>query len=102
VLAAAVVGDIRKAICKTDAQVVYVANLRAEVAEARGHDLAAHVAALVRHGITPDVVLAHPGALPAGDLGGLDVEVVEADVARAHGLSHDPAKLGPALAALLG
>jgi uncharacterized cofD-like protein len=111
VLAAAVVGDIRKAICKTDAQVVYVANLRAEVAEARGYDLADHVAALHRHGITPHLVLAQDpaaGGLPLDDLGrrldqgtGRKIAVVTADLARPHGLSHDPTKLGSALAGLL-
>ena len=59
--------------------------------------MAAHVGALRRHGVAPDVVLVQRGALPLGDPG---VAVVEADVARPHGLAHDTAKLGVALAAL--
>jgi uncharacterized cofD-like protein len=113
VLAAAVVGDLRRAIDASEAQVVYVANLRSEDAEARGYDVAAYVAALCRHGIEPDVVLAQDparGGLPLGDLDavatqdgtGRRVEVVTAELARPHRLSHDPAKLGPALLGLLG
>jgi uncharacterized cofD-like protein len=96
VLAAAVVGDVRKALANTEARVVYVANLRAEQAEARGYDVAAHVAALERHSIHPHQVLADPVGLPVGDP---DVPVVLADVADHRGLLHDPAKLGLALLA---
>jgi uncharacterized cofD-like protein len=59
ILAAAVVEDLRDAIAATRAQRVYVANLRAEGTEARGYDVARHVAALHAHGIEPDVVLVH-------------------------------------------
>jgi uncharacterized cofD-like protein len=97
VLAAAVVGDIRKALADTRARVVYVANLRAEQVECHGYDLAAHVAALTRHGIHPDVVVAHAGALPMGEV---DVKVVEAPVARPDGLLHDPTALGALLSTL--
>ncbi|MGH9275726.1 MAG: gluconeogenesis factor YvcK family protein [Acidimicrobiales bacterium] len=98
VLAAAVVGDVRKALANTQARIVYVANLRAEQAEARGYDVAAHVAALERHSIHAHQVLADPVGLPMGNT---EVGVVLADVADHRGLLHDPAKLGPALAALL-
>jgi uncharacterized cofD-like protein len=98
VLAAAVVGDVRKALVDTAARVVYLANLRAEGAETRGYDLAAHVAALGRHGIHPHLALTHAGGLPVGAPG---LEVVEADLAAPGGLTHDPALLGAALAAQL-
>lgn len=98
VLAAAVVGDIRKALADVVCPVAYIANLHADGAETHGYDLADHLAALHRHGIHPDVVLAHAGALPIGDV---DVEVVEVDMAGANGLVHDAAALGPAIAALL-
>lgn len=98
VLAAAVVGDIRKALANTKARIVYVANLRAEQAEARGYDIAAHVAALERHSIHPHQVLVDPVGLPIGTI---DTDVVTAAVADARGRLHDPAKLGPALAALV-
>jgi uncharacterized cofD-like protein len=98
VLAAAVVDDVREAVKQARGPRVYVCNVRAEAGETRGYDVAAHVAALRRHGIEPDVVLAQKGALPLGEV---DVEVVETDVARPHGLAHDPAKLAAALAHLL-
>jgi uncharacterized cofD-like protein len=97
VLAACVVGDIRKGLADTGARVVYVANLRAEQVECHGYDLAAHVAALDRHGVHPDVVVAHQGALPVGEL---NVKVVEAPVARPDGLLHDPVALGALLSTL--
>lgn len=98
VLAALAVPDLRDAVADTGARRVYVCNLRPQQPETAGYDVAAHVAALRRHGVEPDVVLCHPGALA---LGAVDVEVAEAPVAAAHGLAHDPARLGEALAALL-
>lgn len=98
VLAATVVGDIRKALADAQAKVVYVANLRADGAETSGYDLAAHVDALHRHGIQPHVVLAHRDALPTGPV---DVPVVEVDLVGPNGLVHDPIKLGSAIQALL-
>jgi uncharacterized cofD-like protein len=97
VLAAAAVEDVRRAVAEGRGQRVYVCNLRAEACETRGFDVAAHVAALARHGIEPDVVVVQPGALPLGDVG---VRVVEADVARPHGLAHDSEKLAATLGAL--
>lgn len=97
VLAAVVVGDLRTALQQTDARVAYVANLRADQAEAKGYDVAAHVEALRHHGIEPDVVLADPAALELGDL---DVPAVTAAMATAQGL-HDPARLGAALHGLV-
>jgi uncharacterized cofD-like protein len=98
VLAASVVGDVRRALATTPGRVAYVANLRAD-GETEGYDVAAHVAALHRHGIHPDVVVAQRDALARGDV---DVGLVLADVARADGLVHDPAALGAVLASLLG
>ncbi|HJR25159.1 MAG TPA: 2-phospho-L-lactate transferase CofD family protein, partial [Acidimicrobiales bacterium] len=83
VLAAAVVGDVRKALVDTAARVAYVGNLRADGAETRGYDLADHVAALRRHGIHPDV------------------EVPSDGLARPDGLAHDPALLGSVLQGLV-
>jgi len=99
VLAAAVVDGVRGAIAAVGGRRVYVCNLRAEAGETRGFDVAAHVAALRRHGVEPDVVLVQAGALPLGALP-TGVEVVEADLVRPHGLAHDPARLAEALAAL--
>lgn len=94
VLAAVVVGDLRAALAASSAQRIYVCNLRAEAVETKGYDVADHVAALARHGVAPDLVVCHAGALPVG---AVDCPVVEADLARPHGLAHDPVKLATAL-----
>ena len=103
VLAAAVVDEVRQGIADSRGRVVYVCNLRAEGAETFGYDVANHVAALRRHGISPDVVVTHAGGLPLGDVGelGAGVEVVQADVARPPGLAHDTARLAGVLAELV-
>jgi uncharacterized cofD-like protein len=95
VLAAAVVPDVVAALDSTPARRVLVCNLRPFAPETAGYDVAAHLDAVRRHGIEPDVVLAHRGALPVGAITG--VEVVEADVALPGGGAHDPARLGEAL-----
>jgi uncharacterized cofD-like protein len=102
VLAAAVVDDVRQALADSPAQLVYVCNLRAEGTETFGYDVAAHVAALQRHGIEPDVVVTHAGGLPLGGRGaGTRIQVVVADVARPHGRAHDSARLAGVLAELV-
>jgi 2-phospho-L-lactate transferase/gluconeogenesis factor (CofD/UPF0052 family) len=97
VLAAAVVGEVRDAVAASPAQRVYVCNLRAEAVETRGYDVAAHVDALCRHGIEPDLVVVQRGTIPYGDV---QAKLVEADVARPHGLAHDADKLATTLSAL--
>ena len=99
VLAAAVVDPVRDAIKRSPGRTVYVCNVRAEAGETRGYDVAAHVEALRRHDLEPDVVVAQRGALAVGAPG---VEVVEADVVRPHGLAHDPVLLGGVLGGLVG
>jgi uncharacterized cofD-like protein len=99
VLAALVLPPIREAVASSTAQIVYVCNLREQLPETKGYDVAAHAGALHDHGVEPDVVVCHPEALPAGRL---DVEVLSVPVARPHGLAHDPELLGAALSALLG
>ena len=64
VLAACCVPALRDAIASTPAQRVYVANLREQPPETAGYDVAAHVAALARHGVVIDVVLADSGGAP--------------------------------------
>lgn len=94
VLAAAVVPAVRDAIATTGALRVLVGNLRPE------HDvdtaLADHVAILHDHGIDVDVLVVQEGTIPAGGVS--DVQVIEADVDRPHGLAHDAHLLGPILA----
>jgi uncharacterized cofD-like protein len=55
---------------------------------------------LAGHGIPVDVVVVQHGAETAGVDG--SVEVVAADVARPHGLAHDPARLGEVLRSVTG
>lgn len=45
-----------------------MANLREQLPETAGYDVAAHVAALARHGVAFDVVLADKEALQIGEL----------------------------------
>jgi uncharacterized cofD-like protein len=77
VLAAVVAPKITAALQASSARTVLVHNLRTD-----GPD-PDHVAVLRRHGIEPDIVI-EP----------------DADIARPHGLAHDPAKLGRAISAL--
>ena len=99
VLAVAIVPDLREALAATPGRKVYVCNLRPQLPETAGYDVAAHVDALRAHGLEVDVVLCHPGSLPVGRL---DVECVERPVARQDGSGHDPALLAAALEDLLG
>jgi uncharacterized cofD-like protein len=96
VLAAAAVPELRAAIAArpSRAQRVYVCNLRPQIPETAGFDAAAHVQALRDHGITVDVVVHDPVGMATGTL---DVPVIEAAVARPHGLAHDPPLLGAVL-----
>jgi uncharacterized cofD-like protein len=110
VLAALIVNDVKAAITKSTAQKVYVCNLRPQEPETAGYDVAAHVEALVAHGIDPDVVVYDAKALPAGQPGqpgqpgahgGQRLRAIEADLTGT-GPGHDPAKLAKALADLVG
>jgi uncharacterized cofD-like protein len=99
VLAATAVSGIRDAVARTEGQLVYVCNLRPQISETWGYDVADHVAALVRHGVEPDVVLFDPEA--TGDAVGVP-GAVPAHLTRPSGLAHDPELLGLALAGLAG
>ena len=99
VLAAAIVPGIRHALATTAATKVYVCNLRPQLPETDGFDVAAHVDALAAHGVHPDMVLCHRGGLR---LGNCRVPVVEAEVATSEATSHDPVRLGDALSRLAG
>ena len=61
ILPALVVPGIREAIAGSGALVVFVCNVATQAGETAGHDLAAHVDALARHGAAelPDYVLAN-------------------------------------------
>lgn len=96
VLAVVAVRRLREALAATPARRVYVCNLGLEP-ETTGYAVADHVRALLDHGLEPDVVVCHPGALAAGRV---PVPCVEAPVARPGTAVHDPALLGAVLAGL--
>ena len=98
VLAVVAVPSLRDALAATPGRKVYVCNLRPQLPETAGYDVAAHVHALQAHGLDVDVVLCHPDSLPVGPL---DVECVQRPVARPDGMGHDPALLAAALEELL-
>ena len=93
VLAVVAVPTLRAALAEAVAQKVYVANLRA-TSETPGFDVADHVAALERHGVVPDVVIADPSLI---DLGKVLGTLLSLPLARPDGLAHDPARLAAAL-----
>jgi uncharacterized cofD-like protein len=102
------VAGLRDSIAATPAQVVQVANLRPQVPETSGMDVADHLAAVLAHGARVDRLLYDTGdGLPVdharlaalADEWGL--EAIAAPVARADGLAHDHQQLAQALCALL-
>jgi uncharacterized cofD-like protein len=97
VLAVAVVPGIREALAARSGGRIYVSNLRPQIPETAGFGAADHLAALRRHGVVVDVVVRDPAALP-GPIPGV---VVDANMARADGLGHDPGLLAAVLAALV-
>lgn len=116
VIAALLAPDLAAALAAVRAPVVYVANVRTQVGETSGLDLAAHVDALYRHvpGLRLDAVVVHDGPLAdapgrplapvledprVGRLIRADVVARGADGAPAWG--HDPVRLGAALAPVL-
>lgn len=100
VLAACCVPALRHAIAVTKAQRVYVANLREQLPETAGYDVAAHLAALERHEVVFDAVLVDPRALQIGALRS-EVRLVCAEVGGEWFVAHDPMLLARQLAPLL-
>jgi uncharacterized cofD-like protein len=98
VLAVVAVPAIREALAAAPGRKVYVCNLRPQVPETAGFDVADHVAALADHGLEVDVVLCHRGALPMGEVA---VACVEERVAVSDLSEHDPVLLSGALARLV-
>jgi uncharacterized cofD-like protein len=96
VLAACVVPGITQALAGTTATTIYVANLHPQLPETAAFTLSDHVDALVRHGVTPDVVLVDEHSSFAAQPCAL--AVVVDDVARPSGLAHDAEKLARAVA----
>ena len=100
VLAACVVPGIREALSSTRAKRVYVANLREQLPETAGFDVARLVEALRVHGVDVDVVSADAAGLPVGEFP-VDTALVIAEVGSAGLREHDPKLLGAELALLV-
>jgi uncharacterized cofD-like protein len=100
VLAACVVPKIREALLAARGKRIYVANLREQVPETSGFDVARLLGALRAHGIPVDAVLADAEALVLGEIPD-DVDLVVADLAGAGFRDHDPRLLGHELARLV-
>jgi uncharacterized cofD-like protein len=100
VLAACVVPGIRESLHQARAKRVYVANLREQLPETAGFDVAMLLASLRDHDVPVDVVLADAAALALGDLPG-DVALVVAELATEALREHDPKLLGAELSQLL-
>jgi uncharacterized cofD-like protein len=97
VLAAVAVRGITEAVASSAAQVV--CNLRPQVPETEGFDVAAHVAALARHDVDVDVVVCD--SIEGMDIGVTDVSVLDVPLTGDNTLVHSPAKLAQALSGLL-
>ena len=92
---AAVVPAVRDAVAETSARVIYVSNLSSQQPETRDYSVADHVRAVLRHGVTPDAVLADESAA----IGDLDhrVELVRARLRDRDEPGHDIVSLASAL-----
>jgi uncharacterized cofD-like protein len=99
VLAAVSVPGIAEAIRKTPGQRVYVCNLRPQIPETEGYDVAAHVLALREHGVEVDVVLCDSSC--GMSLHGVDRPTLDRPLCGSNRLVHDPARLAAQLEDLL-
>jgi len=96
VLAACAPPRISEAIRASSGVRIYVANLREQVPETSGYDVAAHVRGLARHGIDIDLVVADVRGIALGDLPD-DVAVWSGPLADSSGLCHDAQLLSAVL-----
>jgi len=99
VLAACIVPGIREGLHLAKARRIYVANLREQVPETAGLDVAGLLASLREHQVPVDVVLADKNALPIGEVPD-DVRLVVAELGAEGFREHDPKRLGEELASL--
>jgi uncharacterized cofD-like protein len=101
VLAACAPPAVREAVAGTPATCVYVCNLREQVPETAGYDVAAHMRALEAHGIEPDWVIADPAFIELGDVPA-GPHLMTAALAAPGGYVHDQRLLEMALRQAIG
>jgi uncharacterized cofD-like protein len=99
ILAAAAGTGIAEALARCRGQRVYVCNLRPQIPETAGFDVAAHVAALARHDVPVDVVLCDTSRGMA--LGRVGTDVLDRPLTGENPLVHSPVRLAEALSDLL-
>jgi uncharacterized cofD-like protein len=99
VLAAVAVRGVAEAVASSKAQVVYVCNLRPQIPETEGYDVAAHVTALARHDVAVDVVVCD--SIQGMSIGTMAVPVLDVPLTGDKSLVHSPLKLAHALSGLL-
>jgi uncharacterized cofD-like protein len=99
VLAAAAVEGIADAVARSRGQRVYVCNLRPQLPETAGFDVAAHLNALSRHNVKVDVVLCDTSQ--GMDLGDIGISALDIPLTGGNALVHSPVRLAHALASLL-
>jgi len=99
VLAAVAVPAIRDGINLSNADRVYICNLRPQEPETASFDVAMHVDALLRHGVCVDRVVCDSSGIAVGSPA---VPVVDVPLARPNGLAHDPDRLASTLSDLIG
>ena len=95
VLAACIVPGITQALAGTSATKIYVANLRPQTPETVDFRLQDHVDALLRHGVSPDVVLVDASSLFAHQPCSVPTRIVT--LTSHNRLVHDVAKLSDAV-----
>jgi uncharacterized cofD-like protein len=99
VLAALAPQGITTAVATSKALSIYVANLREQVPETAGYDLARHLEALAAHGFVPDVVLVDPHSIALGAVAdGTDLRI--GPLAGPNGAVHDEVALAATLAGI--
>ncbi len=98
VLASLIPPRIVDAVRASNAQKVYVANLREQIPETLGRSLENHLQALDDHGVHPDLVIFDPSlGLQRGDV---SIDVVEAPLSFDARPMHDPVRLAAIMSTL--
>lgn len=99
VLAVTAVPAIRDAVAAARGNRIYICNLSEQHPETSGYDVAAHVDALVAHGVVIDTIVYDPARLPLGTLP-RELRVLTRPLADATGRLHTPDLLAAALSDL--